>query len=69
LDGFFGSVEIPDLTSLPEILDEPVFDGYRKRGCPSGGDNVNRRCPDGHLLQFALPCENGKRPQERYEKR
>jgi hypothetical protein len=27
-----GSVEIPDLTSLPEINDEPVFDGYRKGG-------------------------------------
>jgi hypothetical protein len=32
---FFGSVEIPDLTSLPEIHDEPVFDGYRKGGCLS----------------------------------
>jgi hypothetical protein len=21
---------------------------------------ANRRCPDGHLLQFALPCGNGK---------
>ena len=34
--GFFknpGSVEIPDLTSIPEIRDEPVFDGYRKGGC------------------------------------
>jgi len=28
-----GSVEIPDLTSIPEIHDEPVFDGYRKGGC------------------------------------
>ena len=28
-----GSVEIPDLTSIPEIRDEPVFDGYRKGGC------------------------------------
>ena len=28
----FGSVEIPDLTSIPEILDEPVFDGYREGG-------------------------------------
>jgi len=27
-----GSVEIPDLTSLPEIHDEPVFNGYRKEG-------------------------------------
>ena len=27
-----GSVEIPDLTSKPEIHDEPVFDGYRKGG-------------------------------------
>ena len=38
--GFFknpGSVEIPDLTSIPEIRDEPVFDGYRKGGCRSGG--------------------------------
>ena len=34
---FFGSVEIPDLTSIPEIHDEPVFDGYRKGGCRSGG--------------------------------
>jgi len=34
---FFGSVEIPDLTSLPETHDEPVFDGYRKGGCRSGG--------------------------------
>ena len=33
----FGSVEIPDLTSLPEIHDEPVFDRYRKGGCHSGG--------------------------------
>jgi hypothetical protein len=32
-----GSVEIPDLTSKPEIHDEPVFDGYRKGGCRSGG--------------------------------
>ena len=32
-----GSVEIPDLTSLPEILDKLVFDGYRKGGCRSGG--------------------------------
>jgi hypothetical protein len=29
----FGSVEIPDLTSIPEIHDEPVFEGYRKGGC------------------------------------
>jgi hypothetical protein len=29
--------------------------------CRSGGGNVNRRCPDGHLLQFALPCGNGKK--------
>ena len=28
----FGSLEIPDLTSIPEILDEPVFDGYREVG-------------------------------------
>jgi len=28
-----GPVEIPDLTSLPEIHDEPVFDGYCKGGC------------------------------------
>jgi hypothetical protein len=27
-----GSVEIPDLTPLPEIHDEPVFHGYRKGG-------------------------------------
>jgi hypothetical protein len=33
-----GSVEIPDLTSIPEIRDEPVFDGYRK-----GGVTRNRR--------------------------
>jgi hypothetical protein len=32
---FFGSVEIPDLTSIPEIHDEPVFDGYRKGGVTS----------------------------------
>jgi len=32
-----GSVEIPDLTLIPEIHDEPVFDGYRKGGCRSGG--------------------------------
>jgi hypothetical protein len=32
-----GSVEIPDLTSLPEIHGEPVFHGYRKGGCRSGG--------------------------------
>jgi hypothetical protein len=34
---YFGSVEIPNLTSLPEIHDEPVFNGYRKGGCRSGG--------------------------------
>jgi hypothetical protein len=33
----FGSVEIPDLTSLPDSHDEPVFDGYHKGGCRSGG--------------------------------
>jgi len=33
----FGSGEIPDLTSLPEIHDEPVSDGYHKGGCRSGG--------------------------------
>ena len=27
-----GSVKIPELTSLPEILNEPVFDRYRKGG-------------------------------------
>jgi hypothetical protein len=27
-----GSVEIPDLTSLPEIHGEPVFHGYHKGG-------------------------------------
>jgi len=27
-----------------------------KGGCRIGGGNVNRRCPEGHLLQFALPC-------------
>jgi hypothetical protein len=27
-----GSVEIPDLTLIPEIHDEPVFDGYREGG-------------------------------------
>ena len=48
--GFFSSDKIPDLTPLPEILDEPVFYGYRKGGCRSGGDNVNQRGPDGHLL-------------------
>jgi len=33
-----GSVEIPDLTSIPETRDEPVFDGYHK-----GGVTRNRR--------------------------
>ena len=28
----FWPVEIPDLTLIPEIHDEPVFDGYRKGG-------------------------------------
>jgi hypothetical protein len=35
-----GTVEIPDLTLLPEIHDEPVFDGYRKGGylsCQTAG--------------------------------
>jgi len=92
--GFIGSVEIPDLTSLPEIHDEPVFDGCRKGGCSplekdgghekipkvsslcrSGGDKLEdflkeifscsfvaaRRCPEGHLLQFALPCGNSRK--------
>ncbi|MCX6691686.1 MAG: hypothetical protein NTW33_06435, partial [Methanoregula sp.] len=33
------SAEIPDLTSLPEFHDEPVFDGYRKGGCRIGGNS------------------------------
>jgi len=33
-----GSVEIPDLLSLPEIHDEPVFDGYRKGGATAAGN-------------------------------
>jgi hypothetical protein len=33
----YGSVGISNLTSLPETHDEPVFDGYRKGGCRSGG--------------------------------
>jgi len=93
-------VEIPDLTSLPEIHGEPVFHGYRKAGylscqmagqirengqktvlksvtkehekrvirpslkCRSGGGNVNRRYPDGYLLQFALPCGNGRKVED-----
>jgi len=36
----WASGEIPDLKSLPEIHDEPVFDGYRKGGCRSGGGKV-----------------------------
>jgi hypothetical protein len=32
-----GSVEIPDLISLPKIHDEPVFDEYRMGGCRVGG--------------------------------
>jgi len=47
-----GSVEIPDLTSKPEINDEPVFDGYPKGGCRSGGDQLE----DVHLdIFFSLP--------------
>jgi hypothetical protein len=59
------SVEIPNQTSIKWDNDETVFYGYRKGGCYSGGGNVNRRCPDGHLLQFAFPCGNGKLPRER----
>jgi len=43
------------------------------RRCPDGYLFVllavaSRRCPDGYLLQFALPCGNGKHPQERKKK-
>jgi len=50
-----GSVEILDLTSLPEIHDEPVFDGYRKGGCsPLVRD-------DGHekILKVSSLCHSG----------
>ncbi len=41
-----GSVEIPDLTSLLEIHDEPVFDGYRKGGCSLlGRDGGHEKIP------------------------
>ena len=36
--------------------------------CHSGGGNVNRRYPDGYLLEFTIPLE-GRHPRERYEKR
>ena len=31
------SVEIPDLTSLPEVHDEPVFDEYHKDAAAVAG--------------------------------
>jgi hypothetical protein len=67
-------VELPDHTLLKEDPAETVFDGYRKGGCRCGGRSLkdfleeifscssvtSRRCPDGHLLQFTLPCGIGK---------
>ena len=60
-----GSVEIPVLPLVLAFHTESILPIYHKGGCRSGGGNVNRRCPDGHLLQFAFPSGNGKRPQER----
>jgi len=53
---FQGSVEIPDLTSLPEIHDEPVFDGYRK------GDMCRARWQDRfekRVIRPSLKCRSG----------
>ena len=50
-----GSVEIPDLTSIPEIHDEPVFDGYRKGGfSPLVRDSEHEKIPKGSSL-----CRSG----------
>jgi hypothetical protein len=38
--GNCGSGEIPDLTLLPEIRDEPVFDGYLKRSSCSEHEKI-----------------------------
>ena len=55
---FLGSVEIPDLTSLPEIHDEPVFEGYRKRG-------FSPLVRDGGLVKMVIrpfsECDEGTR--------
>jgi hypothetical protein len=43
---FLALVEIPDLTSIPEIHDEPVFDGYRKGGfSPLVRDGEHEKIP------------------------
>jgi len=53
-----GSLEIPDLTSIPEIRDEPVFDGYRKGECSPLGR-------DGGLVKMVIrpfsECDEGTR--------
>jgi hypothetical protein len=51
----FGSGEIPDLTSLPEIHDEPVFEGYRKGGCsPLGRDGGHEKIPKVSALCYSM---------------
>ena len=44
-----GSGEIPDLTSLPEIHDEPVFLWISQGGLPQWWEST-RRFPKGNLL-------------------
>jgi hypothetical protein len=59
-----GSVEIPDLASLPEIHDEPVFDGYRKGGCSLlGRDGGHEKIPKVSSL-----CRSGGRQFEDFLK-
>jgi len=53
-----GSVEIPDLTALSEIHDEPFFDGYRKGGCllsPKDGGLVKM------VIRPFSDCDEGTR--------
>jgi hypothetical protein len=56
----YGPVEIPDLPSLPEIHDEPVFDGYCKGGCSLlGRDGGHKKIPKASSL-----CRSGVRQLE-----
>jgi hypothetical protein len=64
-----GSVEIPDLTSILEIRDEPVFDGYRKGGClPRHHVKADLKKIIRWII-LGVPQWRGRSPQERYEKR
>ena len=54
-----GSVEIPDLTSLPEIHGEPVFHGYHKGGYLSC-QMVGQIRENGQKTVFDVPKEHVK---------